>query len=113
MLIIKQIRGTWACKNFGLAAQMKKVKQLMGRFKAIELHHVNRNNNQEADALAGSKLVEFAVNAISIPKPRFDGVQLLQDVINFLETGEFPTEMTKGQKQWLARKATRYTLVDD
>ena len=52
MLIIRQIRRTWACKNFGLVPHMKKVKQLMGRFQAIELHHVLQAQNQEADALS-------------------------------------------------------------
>ena len=32
MLIIKQIRGTSTCKNFGLKAQLQKVKQLIKRF---------------------------------------------------------------------------------
>ena len=52
MLIIKQIKGTWACKNFGLVPHMKKVRQLMKEFKFIEIHHVVRTKNQEGDALA-------------------------------------------------------------
>ena len=113
MLIIKQIRGTWTCKNFGLATQMQKVEQLMGNFKAIELHHVARVGNHEADALAGKKLNEFMIGAISFPKPRFNGNQHLQDVIRFLETGECPQEMEKGQKKWLAKKAAKYTLINE
>ena len=92
------MRDTWACKNFGLVAQMKKVKQLMGNFKAIELHRVARNKNQEADALASKQLAEFGVHAISVLKPKFDGNQHLQDVIKFLETRECLAKMTKSKK---------------
>ena len=58
MLIIKQIRGTWACKNLGLKAQLQKVRQLMKRFKAFELQHLARTGNQDVDALAGRKLLK-------------------------------------------------------
>ena len=77
MLIIKQIRGTWACKNFGLKVQLQKVRQLMKRFKAIELHHLARIGNQDADALVGKKLLEVEVHAVSMPKPKFNGSQHL------------------------------------
>ena len=56
MLIIQEIRGAWAYKIFELAAHMQIVKQLMGKFKAIELHHVSKTRNQEADAVARKKL---------------------------------------------------------
>ena len=55
MLIIKQSRGTWACKKIGLKAQLQKVRQLMKRLKAFELHHLARTGNQDADALARKK----------------------------------------------------------
>ena len=85
----------------------------MKNFKAFELHHLARAGNQEAYALAGKKLLEIEVHAISIPKPKFNGSQHLQEVSNFLETRECPAEMKKGQKQWLIRKATRYIMVND
>ena len=62
----------------------------MGKVKAIELHHVSRTGNQEVDALAGKKINEFMIGAISFPKPKFDGSQQLQDVICFLESSECP-----------------------
>ena len=53
------------------------------------------------------------MRAISIPKPKFNGSQHLQEVVTFLETGECPAKMEKGQKRWLTRKATRYIMVND
>ena len=70
----------------------------MKNFKAFELHHLARTENQEADALAGKKILEIEVHATSIPKPKFNGRQHLQEVINFLETGECPAKMEKGFK---------------
>ena len=84
MLIVKQIRGTWTYKNFELVAQMWRFKQLMGKFKAIELNHVLRTRNQEADALARKKLNEFMVGEISFQKLKFNYNQYLQAVIHFL-----------------------------
>ena len=78
MLIIKQIRGTWACKNFGLVAQMKREKQLMERFKAIELHHVARNKNQEANALASKELVKFGVKPYQFPNQSLMGASIFK-----------------------------------
>ena len=62
----------------------------MKNFKAFKLHHLARAGNQEADALARKKMLEIKVHAISIPKPKFNGSQHLQEAINFLETGECP-----------------------
>lgn len=59
MLIIKQIRGTWACKNFGLKVQMHRVRQSMKKFKDFELRNLAGAKNQEADDLAGKKLLKL------------------------------------------------------
>ena len=59
----------------------------MKRFKAFELHHLARTGNQDANALVGKKLLEVEVHAISIPKPKFNDSQHLQDVITFFEIG--------------------------
>ena len=34
-------------------------------------------------------------------------------MISFLETGEPPPGLTKGERRWLARKAVRYRLIKD
>ena len=67
---------------------MQRVRQLMGIFNAIELHHVSKTRNQEVDALAKKKLNKFMLGAISFLKPNFESSQQLQDVIFFLKSSE-------------------------
>ena len=74
---------------------MKKVRQLMKYFKFIEIHHVARTQNQEADALVGEQLSTTTMNVTTLP--RFNGAQHLQDIIAYLETGECPIGMEKGK----------------
>ncbi|MCO5553031.1 hypothetical protein L7F22_006551 [Adiantum nelumboides] len=52
LLLIKQVHGTWACCNQSLVPRLRRVKDLVKRFEAIQLYHVSRIENQEADALA-------------------------------------------------------------
>ena len=37
----------------------------------------------------------------------------MEDILCFLMKGECPSRMKKSQRQWLARKATRYHLIND
>ncbi|MCO5600553.1 hypothetical protein L7F22_054667 [Adiantum nelumboides] len=85
----------------------------MKRFEAIHLYHVPRKGNQEADALASEQLQEVIVGAIKLQNPLFHGSDCMHDIVNFLETGECPQDMSKGQRQWLFRKATKYRLINE
>ena len=71
LLLMKQINGTWSCKNQILLSLLKKVKGLMRLFKGIQLQHVPRSQNQEADALASKQLTEVTVGAIHLKLPLF------------------------------------------
>ena len=62
-----------------------------------------------ADALASECLKEAMVGAIKLQEPKLQGKESLQDVLSFLETGEPPPGLTKGERRWLARKAVRDT----
>ena len=44
---------------------------------------------------------------------KLQGKEILEDVVCFLETGEPPPHLTKGERKWLARKAVRYKLIND
>ncbi|MCO5612825.1 hypothetical protein L7F22_067096 [Adiantum nelumboides] len=103
LLLIKQVHGTWACRNQSLVPRLRRVKELMKRFEAIQLYHVPRKENQEADALASAGLQEVIVGAIKLQNPLFQGSDCMHDIVNFLETGERPQDMEKGQQQWLVR----------
>ena len=113
MLLIRQIQGTWACKNSSLATYLKKVRELMRKFEAIQVRHVPRESNKDADTLAGEQLREFSLGAIVLQKPQFQGSEKLHDIFHFLEVGEYPGHLTTGQKQWLVRKAVRYRIINE
>ncbi|MCO5561833.1 hypothetical protein L7F22_015457 [Adiantum nelumboides] len=113
LLLIKQVHGTWACRNQSLVPRLRRVKELMKRFEAIQVYHVPRKGNQEADALASERLQEVIVGAIKLQNPLFQGSDCMHDIVNFLETGECPQDMSKGQRQWLVRKATKYRLINE
>ena len=102
LLLMKQINGTWSCKNQTLLSLLKKVKGLMRLFKGIQLQHVPRSQNQEADALASEQLTEVTVGAIQLKLPLFQGSDTMEDILHFLMKGECPAGMTKSQRQWLA-----------
>ncbi|MCO5574473.1 hypothetical protein L7F22_028258 [Adiantum nelumboides] len=112
LLLIKQVHGTWACRNQSLVPRLRRVKELMKRFEAIQLYHVPRKGNQEADALASEQLQEVIVGAIKLQNPLFQGSDCMH-IVNSLETGECPQDMSKGQRQWLVRKATKYRLINE
>ncbi|MCO5584691.1 hypothetical protein L7F22_038623 [Adiantum nelumboides] len=83
LLLIKQVHGTWACHNQSLVPRLRRVKELMKRFEAIQLYHVPRKENQEANALASAQLQEVIVGAIKLQNPLFQGSDCLHDIVNF------------------------------
>ena len=113
MLIVKQVQGIWSCKSDKLAAKLREVRALFRKIKYHQVHYVGRASNQDADALASQSLKEFTVGAVKLQEPRLQGKESLGDVVCFLETGEPPPHLTKGERRWLARKAVRYRLIND
>ncbi|MCO5565210.1 hypothetical protein L7F22_018883 [Adiantum nelumboides] len=102
MLLVKQIKGIWACKNHNLLNHLKQVKELMHHFQAVEIHRVPRMENQEVDALASEQLLEeVVVGAIVLKEALFQGSDCMQDIVDFLNSSECPSGLIKGQRQWL------------
>ena len=113
ILIMKQVQGIWSCKSDKLSSKLREVKSLLRRITHVQIHYVGRAKNQDADALASECLKEATVGAIKLQEPKLQGKESLQDVISFLETGEPPPSLTKGERGWLARKVVRYRLIKD
>ena len=114
MLIVKQVQGIWSCKSDKLSLKLREVKSLLRRITHVQIHYVGRAKNQDADALASACLKETTIGAVKLQEPKLQGKESLQDVINFLETGEPPPGLTKGERGWLlARKAVRYRIIKD
>lgn len=55
-LMVKQIRGEYKVKSVGLKPLYQRAKEVLGEFDSYEIHHVYRENNSEADALANEAM---------------------------------------------------------
>ena len=108
MLIVKQVQGIWSCKSDKLASKLRKVEGLLRRIKHCQVHYVGRARNQDVDTLDSECLREVIVGVVKLQEPKMQGRESLQDVWCFLETGEPPPNLNKGERRWLARKAVRY-----
>jgi ribonuclease HI len=55
-LVVRQINGRYRVKNASLKPLYQKVKQLQSRFEGFTINHIPRQQNREADSLAGKAL---------------------------------------------------------
>ena len=55
-LVVRQINGRYRVKNASLKPLYQKVKQLQNQLKGFTITHVPRQQNREADSLAGKAL---------------------------------------------------------
>ncbi|MBC8465126.1 MAG: ribonuclease HI family protein [Parcubacteria group bacterium] len=55
-LIVRQLNGIYKVKNANLKEQYAKVQELLGGLKHIDIVHVRREYNKEADALANEAM---------------------------------------------------------
>ena len=113
MLLIKQIQGIWACKNDKLATRLRHVQGLMKKLKHVEVHFIPHGENQLADSLASESMKECMIGEIKFQEPAMQGKESLQDIMCFLETRQLLDHLTKGQQDWLAKKAVRYKLINE
>ncbi|MCO5593944.1 hypothetical protein L7F22_047963 [Adiantum nelumboides] len=105
LLIVRHVQGTWACKNSKLLQWLHEVKLLMKDFKAIQIQHISRQHNKEADIMANNQF-EVMVGAIKFKEPLFQGQETMEDILYFLETCESPKHLERVQR--LVRKALSY-----
>ncbi|MCO5562266.1 hypothetical protein L7F22_015891 [Adiantum nelumboides] len=52
LLIVKQILGIWACKNERLKTKVTNIRKLFSQFEEVQLYHIPRKENEDADLLA-------------------------------------------------------------
>ncbi|MCO5604872.1 hypothetical protein L7F22_059046 [Adiantum nelumboides] len=112
LLIVRQVQGTWACKNSKLLQWLHEVKLLMKDFEAIQIQHISRQHNKEADNMTYSQF-EVMVGAIKFKEPLFQGQETMEDILYFLETGECPKHLERVQRHRLVRKALSYQLIGE
>ncbi|MCO5612308.1 hypothetical protein L7F22_066573 [Adiantum nelumboides] len=112
LLIVRQVQGTWACKNSKLLQWLHEVKLLMKDFEAIQIQHILHQHNKEADNMANSQF-EVMVGAIKFKEPLFQGQETMEDILYFLEIGECPKHLERVQRHCLVRKALSYQLIGE
>ncbi|MCO5586858.1 hypothetical protein L7F22_040803 [Adiantum nelumboides] len=112
LLIVRQVQGTWACKNSKLLQWLHEVKLLMKDFEAIQIQHISHQHNKEADNMANNQF-EVMVGAIKFKEPLFQGQETMEDILYFLETGECPKHLERVQRHCLVRKALSYQLIGE
>ncbi|MCO5601246.1 hypothetical protein L7F22_055365 [Adiantum nelumboides] len=68
----------------------------MKDFEAIQIQHISRQHNKEADNMANTQF-EVMVRAIKFKEPLFQGQETMEDILYFLETGPLPRTSTDKQ----------------
>ena len=111
LLVIKQIQGVWKCQSDGLRMFFKEALTLIKCFHKVQLKHVSRLDNKEADALAQDQLKKLKLETICILEECKD-VTSLEEVCEFLDGGDFPKGLNSTQRKRLVVRASQYIMVD-
>ncbi|MCO5583039.1 hypothetical protein L7F22_036945 [Adiantum nelumboides] len=106
--------GLEECKSMGIRRLMwlHEVKLLMKNFEAIQIQHISRQYNKEADNMANTQF-EVMVGAIKFKESLFQGQETMEDILYFLKTSEFPKHLERVQRHRLVRKALSYQLIGE
>ena len=119
LLIVKQILGIWACKNERLKVKVHAIRKLFNQFEEVQLYHIPRKQNEDADLLAqqavtgGENEVQvIMVVAAAMKQPKYEGMESLAPIIGYILEGEFPEGFTKGQKRRLIKRASSFLFLE-
>ncbi|MCO5586017.1 hypothetical protein L7F22_039954 [Adiantum nelumboides] len=64
LLIVKQILGIWACKNERLRSKVTVICNLCGQFQEMQLYHIPKKENEDANFLAQQAIIGQALHVI-------------------------------------------------
>ncbi|MCO5554603.1 hypothetical protein L7F22_008134 [Adiantum nelumboides] len=109
LLIVKQILGICACKNERLRSKVTVICKLCGQFKEVQLYHIPRKENEDADllsqqAITGQDEVQVIIAAATMKELQYAGKECLAPIGNYILEGESPKELSPSCK---AKGATR------
>ncbi|GAU51810.1 hypothetical protein TSUD_415980 [Trifolium subterraneum] len=103
-LVINQIKGEWETRHAGLIPYRDYARRLLTFFNKVELHHIPRDENQMADALATlSSIVPKVVD----DKPWF------HDIKKFLQKQEYPPGVSNKDRKTLRRLSSSFFLNNE
>ncbi|MCO5591661.1 hypothetical protein L7F22_045652 [Adiantum nelumboides] len=117
LLIVKQILGIWACKNERLKTKVTSIRKLFSQFEEVQLYHIPRKENEDADLLAQQAVsnqdrAHVVIAAIALKDPQYAGMESLTPVVNYILEGEFPKEFTTGQRRKLIKQASTFLWLE-
>ncbi|MCO5575355.1 hypothetical protein L7F22_029155 [Adiantum nelumboides] len=117
LLIVKQILGIWACKNERLRAKVTSIRKLFSQFEEVQLYHIPRKENEDADLLAQQAIsnqdkAHMVIAAIALKDPQYAGMESLTPVVNYILEGEFPKEFTARQRRKLIKQASTFLWLE-
>ena len=85
----------------------------MRKFSAIQVNYIPRGKIHLGDSLANEGMKEVIVGALKLQPPQMQGKEDLQDILIFLDIGQVPKHLTKGEREWLVRKAIQYRHINN
>ncbi|MCO5586505.1 hypothetical protein L7F22_040445 [Adiantum nelumboides] len=117
LLIVKQILGIRACKNEIVKTKVTSIRKLFSQFKEVQLYHIPRKENEDADLLAQQAVsnqdkAHMVIAAIALKDPQYAGMESLTPVVNYILEGEFPKEFTAGQRRKLIKQASTFLWLE-
>ncbi|MCO5553238.1 hypothetical protein L7F22_006759 [Adiantum nelumboides] len=117
LLTVKQILGIWACKNERLKTKVTSIRKLFNQFEEVQLYHIPRKENEDADLLAQQAVsnqdkAHMVIAAIALKNPQYAGMKSLTPVVNYILKGEFPKEFIAGQRRKLIKQASTFLWLE-
>jgi len=128
-LVIHQLRGEWETRDQKLIPYKTYIMELVEYFDFIKFHHIPREDNQLADALATLSSM-FKINQDGVMpmiqmkshegpaychfiEEELDGKPWYFDIKRYIKTREYPEEASENDKRTLRRLAANFILSGD
>ncbi|MCO5593655.1 hypothetical protein L7F22_047671 [Adiantum nelumboides] len=113
LLVVKQVMGMWACKSEKLNGKVRLIRSLLSQFSDVQLYHIPRKENQQANDLVQRVVKEvITLAAASLKPPRFEGLEALAPTVSYILEGEFPPGLTSLQRKRLIKRASSYLWLN-
>ncbi|XP_073219715.1 uncharacterized protein [Cicer arietinum] len=129
LLVIHQTKGDWETRDSKLIPYHTHIKELTEHFEKITFHHIPREENQLADALATlSSMFKITTNqdvpvikiqqrekpayCLSIEE-EYDGKPWFYDIKSYVKNKEYPLGISENDKRILRRLSMNFFLNGD
>ncbi|MCO5548766.1 hypothetical protein L7F22_002228 [Adiantum nelumboides] len=116
--LAQKIRRLMVPKRYeGLWTKVTSIRKLFIQFEEVQLYHIPRKENEDADLLAQQAVsnqdkAHMVIAAIALKDPQYAGMESLTPVVNYILEGEFPKEFTTGQRRKLIKQASTFLWLE-